>query len=789
MKILKTKLLLLLLITFTNLVNAQITVTGKVTDDTNIAIEYANVVLLDSAAKIINGTITDEKGNFILETSKKDSYKLQISYIGFTDYTKTITASVDLGTIALKAGNTLDEIVLTSRKKIVERKVDRLVFNVQNAPFLKASDGVEILKRTPRINTNSDAIAILGKDKVKVMINDRMTTLSGGELSAYLQTLTAKDILKIEVITNPSAKYAAAGNTGIINIVLAKKQADYYSGNIRAIYKPATYNAGEVMGSYNFKKGKWLLSSSINRAKGFREDLQNSTIEYPNQKWVYTNVGKRQFNNISGRLTLDYTISKNTLVGLQYSGGLFKYPINANSKTIMYNNANTIDSLLINKTNSKSKNQTHAINTHFQTKLDSLDRKLTVDIDYFTFQKNTNELFESTSPNNFVNNNNFGINNLNSLSAKVDLELPYDFADLETGLKVSMTTNDSDIKNYNIIVGTPVLNVSQSNVFEYAEQNQAIYLSASKELNEKWELEAGIRLEATQTNGYSKTLNQTTTNRYTKLFPTFYLGYEPNDNNSFSIDYGRRIKRPYYFQLNPFRSNSDMFTYVEGNPLLKPSFIDNVELSHSYKDLLETAIYYKQVANGFNQITILHPNNVQQIIPKNYFNSEEFGLTETVSFNITKKWEISNDIYVYYLKATSIIPEVKAKNEGLTAYLETDNSFILNTKKTFFATLDYWYQFPEASDLDNANAYSELNIGFKALLLDKKLIISLKGTDVLKTHRETYISYNSANVKTTFSNYYDNRRLILAATYRFGNTKIKGSYHKGSNKEEKSRTK
>lgn len=781
--------LLLCLLTLASIANAQITVTGKVIDNTNITIEFANVILLDKEnINIITGIVTDEKGNFTITTDKKGEFNLQISFVGFEDYKVKITKSTDLGKITLKTNNELDEVVITARKKIIERKAGKLIFNVQSTPFLKGSDGIEVLKRTPRINTNNDEISILGKDNVRIMINDRMTTLSGAELNAYLQSLTTKDITKIEVITNPSAKYAAEGNTGIINIVLKKQQADYYSGSVKAIYKPATYNAGEITGSYNFKKDKWLFSSSVNRAKGFREFLQNSTINYPTQQWVYDNKGKREFNNISGRLSLDYIISKSTTIGVQYTGGLRKYPENSNSNTKINNTQNSLDSTLVNHNNSYNKNYSHSINTHFQTKLDTLGKKLSIDLDYYNFNKNEEDLFESSSPNIYQSKDNKGVNNIDNLSGRIDLELPLKFADLETGIKISTIKNNSNIKNYDIISSVPILNNNQSNEFEYTENNQAIYFSGNKEINKKWETQIGLRLEATQTKGYSITLNETTKDNYLKLFPTFYLNYEVNKNNSFSFEYGKRIKRPYYFQLNPFRYNSDIYTYTEGNPLLKPSFIENIELSHSYKSLLQTSLYYKNVENGFNQITILHPNNIQQIIPENYYNSTEFGLTENISFNITKFWETSNEIYLYYLKATATIPQVKTKNEGFTAFLETDNSFILNTQKTFFATLNYWHQFPEASDLDNANAYSQLDAGFKALLFNKKLILNLSVSDILKTNKPTYISYNSNNIKTTFSNYYDNRRLNLSITYHFGNNKIRGKNHRGSNNEEKNRT-
>ncbi len=694
-----------------------------------------------------------------------------------------------MGTITLKPDNKLSEIIIVGRKKIIERQAGKLIFNIRNTSFLKGSDGFEVLKRTPRINIRNDQISIIGKDKLRILINGRITTLSGAELKAYLQSITADDIAKIEVMANPSAKYAAEGNTGMINIVLKKHHAGYYSGSIRTIYKPATYNAGEVTGSFNYKKNKWVFSGSINRAKGAREVLENSTINYPSQNWVYENNEKREFNNISGRFTLDYELSNQTAIGIQYNSGIFKYPSFSNSNTKTYNTQNSLDSIIVSYNNAYDQKFSHAINTHFQTALDTIGKKLSIDLDYYKFDKKEEELFQSSTPHLYQSKDNQGANSINNLSGRLDLELPLKFLNLETGIKISTTNNNSTIKNYDIINNAPVFNSNQSNEFEYTENNQAVYVSADKTINDKWQAKTGLRLEMTQTKAYSKTLNETTQNAYTKLFPSFYVSYTANENNIFSLAYGKRIKRPYFFQLNPFRYNSDIYTYTEGNPLLKPSFIDNIELSHSYKDLLQTTIYYKSVKNGFNQISILHPNHVQQIIPKNYYNSSEFGLTENISFNTTKFWETSNDIYLYYLQAKATIPEVKAENKGITAYLETDNIFILNTQKTIFAKINYWYQFPEASDLDNASAYSQLDVGVKALLLENKLILNLSLTDLLKTNRPTYVSYYRNQIKTTFSNYYDNRRLHISLTYRFGNRQIKGKKHQESNREEKNRIK
>lgn len=442
------KLLLTCFITLTSLLNAQIKITGKVTDTQKSPTEYANVVLLSENNEIIIGTITDENGDFTIETDKKGNFELKISFVGFKDYKTKINTSIDLSIITLSPDNELEEIEITARKKLIERKTGKLVFNVQNTQLLNASDGIEVLKRTPRINTNNEQISIIGKDNVRIMVNDRITTLSGTELNAYLQSLTGKDIVKIEVITNPSAKYEAEGNTGIINIVLKKQQADYYSGNIEAKYTGATYNAGELQGGINLKKNKWLFSSTINRAKGFREFLENSTINYPTQLWIYNNIGKREFNNLSGTMTLDYDLSKNTSIGVQYSGGLFRYPSESNSNTEILNNQNILDSILNSHNNSYDKNYSHSINSHFQTKLDSLGKELSIDFDYYKYHKNEDELFDSYSPNIYQSKDNQGINNL---SGRIDFKLPLNFAKIETGVKISNVKNNSNIKTMTLL--------------------------------------------------------------------------------------------------------------------------------------------------------------------------------------------------------------------------------------------------------------------------------------------------------------------------------------------------
>jgi len=766
----------------------KITLTGRVADKNNKPIVFANVVLLDST-NIVKGTTTNNKGNFTLSTNKKGIFKLQISFVGFLDYKKKLNKSTDLGNIILKENNNaLNAITINVRKKIIEQKVDRLVFNVQNVPFLEGSDGIEILKRVPKVIVTNGVVSIPGKSNVIVMINDRITQLSGEALTNYLMSLNTKDIAKIEVITTPPAKYEASGNTGIINIKLTKKRKDYYSGSLRYIYNQATYSSNRLVANFNFKKKKLSVSSSISANNSLSQILEQGTIYYPTQLWVNNNVRKRNSNNIYSKIMLDYDISKNTSFGVQYYGVYQKSPEDAHSTTSIFNNqTQAIDSVINNKNNTFENINSNAINAHFQTKLDSMGKNISADLDYFVYNDKQGQLFASSSTHLFESKKDNGNQNIINYSGKIDIELPFKFVKITTGGKVSSVKNNSSINTFNIINNNAVFNPNQSNVFKYTENTQALYISTAKKLNTKWSAKIGFRVEATQTKGFSVTLNQTTINNYTKLFPTFYLNYIPNKNNTFTLDYGKRIRRPNFFYLNPFRTDYDLFSFVVGNPFLKPSYIDNIEISHSYKSLLVSTLYYSHVNSGFEQITIFLPNHIQQTIPKNYYDSNEIGIIESASFKITKYWESNNELYLDYSKSTATIPEVKPTNSGTSAFIYTGNTFTLNSKKTWFTSIDYWYQFPEASDLDQTNAFSQLNISFKALLMHKKMILNISGYDLLRSNIPKYTTNDANNIKSSFKNYYDYRDLSISLTYLFGNNKIHNKSRKSGNESERNR--
>ena len=250
------------------------------------------------------------------------------------------------------------------------------------------------------------------------------------------------------------------------------------------------------------------------------------------------------------------------------------------------------------------------------------------------------------------------------------------------GGKLSFIKTQNNVNYFDTTLGNPIFDPTQSNEFNYDENTQAIYLNGTKKINEKWETQLGFRLENTQTEGVSKTLNQKNTNSYTKLFPTFYLTYTPNEKNSFSINYNKRINRPSYNRLNPFRWYSNPFSYTEGNPFLQPSFSNNLELNYTFNDNWSNSIYYSHTDNGFEQITIVdNTDNIQKTIAQNFFKTTIIGISESYTYN-KLKWLSSTFSFDWnYSKSESLIPITNQNLNGSNAYFSTTNDFNLNKNK------------------------------------------------------------------------------------------------------------
>jgi iron complex outermembrane receptor protein len=791
----KANLLIFLLLPLFCLAQASFKLKGKITNET-IPLEWADVSISNSEGKIIDGSTSKQDGSFEINL-KKGSYKIGITLLEFTDYEKefTIENDTDLGTIILKeSGTNLKEVIIQSKKKTIEQKTDRLVYNLENNVTTVGGDALNAINAAPGVVVQNNTINILGKGTSRVMIDGRMIELVGEELNNFLKSISASDIKNIEIISNPPAKYDAEGTGGLINIIMKKGVRDSWKNSTTLSYDQNKYGIYTLRDNFFYNKNKFRFSASINAKTGYLNATEDLKMYFPNGLSKMNSITKVRTENLSGKLALDYDLSERTTIGFQYLNDRNNPDFKSDIRIEDYNTQNELDNVTLNNsfTDKGSKNQTY--NAHLITKLDSLKRKLSFDVDYFNYSSKFDRNFVAnnyTPEMTFVDINQSGRNisnqDIDNWSFKADMEHPLQALNLSYGAKMSFTNSVSDVLYFNTITGTPELDSNQSNRFKYTENNQAVYVNADKKLNEKWNLQMGLRLENTQTNGFSETLNQETENDYLKLFPTFYASYKKNENNTFSLNYGKRINRPRFDLLNPFRIYINSNSYSEGNPFLRPSFSDNFELAYSYKEILRTSVFVNAITNGYGVLFTSNPETNTQIVTReNYFKNLNYGIGESYSASFTDWWSSENSLYLLGAK-TEFIKDINARpSNSLQIDFSTNNTFLLS--KTAKLQIDFTYTTPFKSGLYKVGYASSFDIGFKQDLFNKTMQIAFLANDIFNTSYLKDFTSVINGVKQVYEQKESNRFVRLSVIYNFGNKKINVQQRDFGNKEENKRT-
>ncbi|WP_397444735.1 TonB-dependent receptor domain-containing protein [Polaribacter sp. R77954] len=778
---------------FTGMLSAQ-TIIGKVTDNLDV-IPFANVILKDNNAKIVTGTTTNDNGTFELKT-QNGTYTLEVSFLGYQPLIKKIIVNqnLDLGTLILQENaQALDEIVVKSEKRVIERKIDRLVFNVEKSISAAGGNGVDVLKITPGVQMQNNQLSILGKGATQVLINGRLSPLAGDELIAFLSGFSAEDIVKIEVITNPPAKYDASGNGGLINIILKKGVQDSWRNASTLSYNKNRYNFASLNNNFFYNKNKVSLSASINATKGNLQNLEGLEIEYPNNFWDIDVVGKMGRDQFSGRFLIDYAVSDKTTFGIQYLGNQTNPDINSMTTSTIFDTNNNLERSLQNEAKNERNNTNHSINFHLITQLDTLGRKVSFDADYFTFNSDntldfSTEQFNKNGISQGISSAalNIANQNIENFSSQIDVEYPLAKVNLSFGAKASFTNSMSDVLYFDTLSGNPVLDANKSNAFEYKENVLATYFSGNTKLNEKLTMQFGLRFEDTKTTGVNEEINQENRNDYSKLFPSLYLSYAKNDNHNFGFAYGKRINRPNFRDLNPFRFYINDNSYSVGNPFLQPSFSDNFEVYHLFKNNFNTSFSLNVTNDGYSVVFNTDAQNQDQIITReNYFKTYKYTLTERFSYNKVSWWKSQNSINLlgYVTKFTKDIGTLP--KDGIQLYLTSNNTFILseNTK----LQVNSWYSSQHNRGLFSMGQMFNLSFGLQHQFKNN-IKMSLLFNDVTNTGSlRDYIS----SVNGIEQNYRQNessRNFRVSLSYDFGNRKVKVKNRNFSNDDEQRRS-
>ncbi|UAM97855.1 TonB-dependent receptor [Polaribacter litorisediminis] len=787
------KVLIMIAFLFSGIITAQ-TITGKVTDKTEV-IPFANVILKDNNQKIIAGTTTNDAGTFELKIPK-GTYTLEISFLGYKNFKNEINvaSNLDLGTILLEENaQALDEVLIKTEKSVIERKIDRLVFNVDKSIAAVGGNGVDVLRVTPGIQLQNNQLSILGRGATQVMINGRLSPLAGDDLVAFLSGLSASDIVKIEVITNPPAKYDASGNGGLINIILKKGVQNSWKNATTISYNQNKYNFTTLNNNFFYNKNKVSFSASVNVSLGDYENLEGLEIAYPTNIWDIDIDGKQQNDQLSGRFLFDYAVSDNTSFGVQYLGNNTKPGLEATTTSTIFDTNNNLERTLKNNALNDVDNNNRSVNFHIISKLDSLGKQVSFDADYFTFTSNRNldfntEQFDILGNSQGISSSALNISNqkIDNFSSQLDMNLPFEKVNLSYGIKASFTNTDSGVLFFDTFFGSPILDQNQSTDFKYKENVLATYFSGNTKLNDKLTMQFGLRFEDTKTTGISADMNQENINNYSKFFPTLFLSYAKNENNNFNFSYGKRINRPNFRDLNPFRFYINDNSYSVGNPFLQPSFSDNFEISHLYKNNWGTSFSLNITTDGFGVFFNTDVVNQDQIVTReNYFKQYTYQLQESFSYSPFSWWKIQNDarLLVYITELTkNIDAEI---NNGVQFYAESNNTFSLTENTKLQANA--WYSSFHNDGLFSLGQMFHLSFGLQHSFKNN-IKLSMLFSDVLDTG--SLRDYNST-VSGIDQSYFQNassRNFRVSLSYDFGNKKVNVKNRRFSNDDEQRRS-
>ncbi len=793
MKTNKKNTLLLIAFLFTGIITAQ-TIIGKVSDNT-AAIPFANVILKDITNKTVGGTTTTDEGTFELKATK-GNYILEISYLGYKTWVKEITISknLNLGTIIIEENaQALDEIVVKTEKRVIERKIDRLVFNVEKSVAATGGNGVDVLRITPGVQLQNNQVSILGRGATQVMINGRLSPLAGDELVSFLSGLSTSDIVKIEVITNPPAKYDASGNGGLINIILKKGTQNSWKNATTIAYHQNKYNFTTLNNNFFYNKDKVSVSASVNASLGDFENLEGLVINYPTNIWDINIDGKQQNDQLSGRFLFDYAISDNTTFGIQYLANTRQPGIDATTTSAIFDTNNTLERNLVNKAKNDVDNNNHSFNLHLISKLNDAGKQISFDADYFTFTSDRNldfntELFDVSGNSQGISSSALNTSNqkIENFSSQLDMDLPLKKVAISYGLKASFTNTDSGVLFFDTLSGAPILDPNQSTDFKYEENVLAAYFSGNTKLNNKLMMQFGLRFEDTKTTGISADMNQENKNNYSKFFPTLFLSYAKNENNNFNFSYGKRINRPNFRDLNPFRFYINDNSYSVGNPFLQPSFSDNFEISHLYKNNWSTNFSLNITTDGFGVFFNTDVANQDQIVTReNYFKKYTYQIQESFSYSPFPWWKSQNDVR-FLAHITALTKNIDAEiNNGIQFYAESNHTFSLSKSTKLQANA--WYSSFHNDGLFSLGQMFHLSFGVQHSFKNN-IKLSMLFSDVLNTGSLREYNSTVSGIDQRYCQNASSRNFRISLSYDFGNKKVTIKNRGFSNDDEQRRS-
>jgi hypothetical protein len=771
-------------------------VEGRVGDTKGQPLEAATITLLNAKdSSKIKTTTTSKTGLFHFNNLLAGKYLVSASSVGYSsnwslsfELSATHNSQTLPPIVLTNTSTNLKEVAVVSKKQLFEVKADRTIVNVDASPSNAGATVMDVLEKSPGVTLDKDDnVSLKGKQGVTIMIDNKPTYLSASQLASYLRSLPASAVDQIELMTNPSAKYDASGNSGIINIKTKKNKLKGFNGNVSLTHTQGVYPKPSGSFNLNYRNGKvnFFVNGGYSRWEGFQHlDITRKYLDGTSARnitSIFTQGTEMHFTNPSMNLKLgmDYYLTQKTTIGFVVSGFRNKEDNRSTSNIRLMDPTYKVDSIVFSPSTNNTTWKNGSANINFRHQFDSSGRELTADLDYVRYSSGSDQYFDNITygPDMQKRGETILTGNLpsaiNIYTFKTDYTRPLPKGyKLETGIKLSYVNTDNNANYFNVDPTTKysAVDTTKTNHFLYKENVNAAYINMNKTFK-KLSVQAGLRVENTNYKGHQLGNDLSVINRdssfkrnYVNVFPTAYLSYEVNDKNQLTLNYGRRIDRPAYQDLNPFLFFLDQYTYQSGNPYLRPQYTQNVEFSHTYRHWLTTTLNYSHTKDFFTE-TFEQLEHATIVRRGNIGKRQNAGISVSAQIHVAKWWTAMLYSNVNYNKFTGFLYGENISVEATTLLLNLNNQFSFS--HGWGGEISGFYRTKGVEGQIVIHPLGQGSAAISKKILNDKGSLKLAIRDMFYTNKPRgYINFQQT--EATFRNYRDSRQVAMTFTYNFG---------------------
>ncbi len=755
----KTRIILSMLFAGTAL-NVSAQYTGIILDPDSVPAEYVTVSLLNPGDSVfIAGGMTSKRGEFSIDCPQRKVIA-RASLAGYAPVYKSVEDG-NVGIIRLSAAQ-LDEVTISvGSGGLISRKVDRLIYNVENDPFAQDKTALQLLERTPRmvVSETDGTVEMIGRNGVRVLINGRL--LSEDEGKSFLKSMKAEEISSIEVIPVPPAKYHAEGDIGMINVRLRTNPGDGLQGNVTLNYNQGDKASTAPSAALNWHKGIWSVRLGLTATIFNVKQESGEAFFYSDKTFERETDTDTKLRDYSGNLMIQANPTSKLEIGAIIEGGLENNKFFEDKLSGYKETASQINTL----STSNPKNKRFNGLVYGDVALNDKGAKLTLTYNNHFRRRGIDDTFLSNvnSTENDIMSTGTYYYRTNSLMA--DFNIPVSSINIETGASGQMVDNTCDLG----LAGDLTASMTKDRTkYRYDENIYAAYVSASAPIGSKIYAKAGLRYEHTNLGGKTKGSGNTLSQNYDNLFPTAYVSWNINNSHSLSLNYARRIDRPYFEDLNPFARYYDVNLYHAGNPDLKPSASDNMELNYSYKGNLNITLWGNLLHDKIDYIPLFSDDGTQTQDALNCVDTRKGGLT--VSYNyIPAGWlMVFLQGSAYYSHSHCRLPELNIKDsDGWGGNFNIYANLFLNKRKTLIGGVSFFQMLPSAEGLTKTSGLASLGVNLSWSLLEGKLNLMFGANDIFSQSTSKARRHYAEYKYTTFTNSRQ-RGVWVGACWNFG---------------------